>query len=55
MENKEVEKKRDKQLLDYKGRTQEVHNTIKHKNIRIIGIQKKRKEREGQKVFWGEL
>ena len=38
MENKEAEKKRDKQPLDYEGRIWEICATIKLYNIRIIGI-----------------
>ena len=38
MENKEAEKKRDKQLLDHKGRIREISDIIIQNNIRIIGI-----------------
>ena len=37
MENKEAEKNRDKQLLDHKGRIQEISDIIKQNNIKIIG------------------
>ena len=46
MENKEAEKKRDKQLLDQRGRIRKVSGTIKQNNIRIIGIPEE-KERRG--------
>ena len=46
MENKEAEKKRDKQLLDQRGRIRKVSGTIKQNNIRrISGSQKRRKKR----------
>ena len=38
LENKKVEKKKDKQLLDQEGRIQEISETIKQNNTRQIGI-----------------
>ena len=38
MENKYAEKKRDKQVLDHKGRIWEISDTIKQNSIWIIGI-----------------
>ena len=47
MENKEAEKKRDKQLLDHEGRIQEISDTIKRNNIRIIGIPEEEERERG--------
>ena len=47
-ENKEAKQKRDKQLLDQKGRISELSDTIRRYNIRIIGIPEE-EERGGQK------
>ena len=56
MENKEAEKNRGKQLLDHEGRIQEISDTIKQNNSRIIGIpEEEEREREGQKVYWSKL
>ena len=38
MEKKEAEKKREKQILDHKGRIRETSDNIKENNIRIIRI-----------------
>ena len=54
MENKETEKERDKQLPDHKGRIQEINDTIKRKNIRIIGIpEEEEREREKGRRYIG--
>jgi len=37
MENKEAERKRDRKLLDHKGRLRELCNSIKQNYIQIIG------------------
>ena len=47
MENKEAEKKRDKQLLDHKGRIWEISDTIRWNNIRIIGIPEEEERERG--------
>ena len=51
-ENKEAEQKRDKELLDHEGRIREISDTIRQKNIRIIGIPEE--EREGSRRYIGE-
>ena len=38
MGNKDAEQKRDKQLLDHEVKIQEISDTIRRNNIRIIGI-----------------
>ena len=38
VENKENEEKKDKQLLDHKGRDQEISDTLKRNNIRLIAV-----------------
>ena len=48
MENQEAEK--DKQLLDHKGKIQEISNTIKQNSIRIIGVPEE-EEWGRQKVY----
>ena len=45
IENKEAEKRRDKQLLYHEGRIQEINDTIRWNNIRIIGIPEEERER----------
>ena len=47
MENKEVEQKRNKQLLHHKGRIQEISDTIRWNNIRIIGISEEEESERG--------
>jgi len=47
MENKEAEKKRDKQLLDHKGRIREISDTIRRNNIRKIGIPEEEERERG--------
>ena len=47
MEHKEAEKKRDKQWLDHKRRIQEICDTIKWNNIRIIGIPEEEERKRG--------
>ena len=49
MKNKEAEKKRDKQLLEHKGRVQEISDIIRKNNIRIIGVaEEEERERVGE-------
>lgn len=50
MERKEDKEKREKQLMDLEGKFQEISDTIKWNNIRIIGVPEE-EEREGQKVY----
>ena len=49
MENDEVEKKRDKKILDLEGRIRELSDSMKCNNIRIIGVPEE--ERKGLKVY----
>ena len=51
MENKKAEQKRDKQLLDHKGRIWERNNTIRWNNIRITGIPEEEREREAEGIL----
>ena len=46
-ENKEAEQKIDKQPLDHKGRIQEISDTIRWNNIRIIGIPEEEERERG--------
>lgn len=48
IENKEIEQKRDKELLDYEGRIQETSDTKRWNNIRIIGIPEEGKRKRGE-------
>ena len=51
-ENKEAEQKRDKQLLEHKGRIQEISDTIRWNNIRIIGIpEEEERERVAEDIL----
>ena len=51
MENKEAEQKRDKQLLDHEGRIQDIRDTIRPNNIRIIGISEEEERERGAEVI----
>ena len=54
IENKEAEKKRDKQLLDHKERSQEISDTIKWINIRITGIPREEERKtKGSRIYIG--
>ena len=52
MENEEAERKRDKQLLDHKGRIRDRSDTIKQNNIRVIGIpEEEERERRAEGIL----
>ena len=52
VDNKEVDKKRDKQLLDHEGRILEINYTIKRNNISIIGIpEEEERERRAEGIL----
>ena len=52
MENEEAEQKKDKQLLDHKGRIWEISDTIRWNNIRIIGIpEEEERERRAEGIL----
>ena len=53
MENNEAEK-RERNILDHKGRPRELSDSIKH-NIGIIGISERGGGEKGQKVYWSKL
>ena len=55
MEKDEAEKKRDKKFLDHKGRIRELSDSMKHKNIHIIGVPEEEEERKGQMVYLNKL
>ena len=44
VENNETEKKKERKLLDHKGRLREPSNSIKQSNIHIIGVPEEEQE-----------
>ena len=51
MEKEEAEKKREKKIQEYEGRIRELSDAMKHNNIHIIGIPKRKRERQGLKAY----
>ena len=51
MENDEAEKRRERKLLDHKGRIRELSDSVIQNNIHTIGVQKRKRERKGQKIY----
>ena len=51
MEKEEAEKKRDKNIQECEGRIRELSDTIKRKNIRIIGIPEEEERGKVLKVY----
>ena len=56
MEKDKAEKKRNKTILDHKGRTRELSDSMKHNNIHKSSRRRRRREREkGKKVYLNKL
>jgi len=51
MENNEAEKKRERKVMDHKGRLRELSDLVKRNNICTQEFQKMKRERKGQKVY----
>ena len=51
MENNEVEKKRERKILDHEGRLREFSNSIKYTNILIIRVSERREGKKRKKVY----
>ena len=52
MERKEAEEKREKQLRTHKERLREINDSLRRKNIRLIGIPEEAdRETENHKVY----
>lgn len=52
MKNNEAEKKRERKVVDHKGRLRELSNLLKCNNIPIIGVpEDKEREKEAEGLF----
>ena len=51
MARREVEEEREKQLKDHEDRLREINDSPRRKNLRIIGVQRTPRGREGQKAY----
>ena len=51
MARKEAEEKREKQLKDHEERLREINDSLRRKNLRLIGVTEGAKRTEDQKVY----
>ena len=51
MAGKEVEDKREKQLKDHEDRLREINDSLRRKNLRLIGVPEGAERDRGQKVY----
>ena len=51
MENNEAEKKMETKAKEHDLRIREISDSLKRKNIRIIGFQKMKREKRGRRVI----
>ena len=48
---RETEEKRDKQLKDHEDRLREINDSLRKKNLRLIGFLRAPKRTEGQNMY----
>ena len=53
LERKDTEEKREKQLRTHEERLKEINDSLRRKNIHLIGIPEET-EREDHKVYWNK-
>ena len=51
MARKEAEEKRETQLKDHEERLREINDSLRRKNLSIIGVPEDTEETEGQKAY----
>lgn len=51
MENNEAEQKRERKTVDHKSWLRELHDSIKHNNICVIGVPEEEERKRGRSFF----